>query len=99
MALFQKETKIALAETIIKYDFRNKDLIWEALQYGGSLHTTFGQRRTITGNRELAALGDSVMQMVLTAQWFASNQYLGWSTQYQYYSVPSNAVALILRAF
>ncbi|KAI1433634.1 ribonuclease III domain-containing protein [Xylaria sp. CBS 124048] len=55
--------KLQTAETVIKYEFENKELLWEALQAAGSdMHELSGHSQ---GNKRLASLGDSLIALVV----------------------------------
>lgn len=59
-------------ETKLRYRFRNRDLILEALENPGSgiVCVGRGKRLTLNGNQELSNLGRSVMEMRLMQQFY-----------------------------
>ncbi|KAI4266327.1 MAG: hypothetical protein L6R38_008818 [Xanthoria sp. 2 TBL-2021] len=62
------------AQSIIGYAFRDRFLLWEALQSAGSPVLLAGGRNIPNGNKRLAVLGDTVLQLVLVEQWYAGGQ-------------------------
>ncbi|KAL8682243.1 MAG: hypothetical protein Q9186_001702 [Xanthomendoza sp. 1 TL-2023] len=67
-------------EAIIGYNFDDRFLLWEALQAAGSfvsLAGGAGNRKIPNGNKRLAVLGDTVLQLVLVEVWYASGQERG----------------------
>lgn len=65
------------AQSIIGYAFRDRFLLWEALQSAGSPVLLAGGRNIPNGNKRLAVLGDTVLQLVLVEQWYAGGQARG----------------------
>lgn len=66
----EKDAKIAGLEKAINYTFRDRDLVWEALQMPGSMVRAAGARPIPDGNKRLAAIGDAVMEVVLRGRWY-----------------------------
>ncbi|KAL8807259.1 MAG: hypothetical protein Q9182_000764 [Xanthomendoza sp. 2 TL-2023] len=67
-------------EAVIGYKFDDRFLLWEALQAAGSmvcLTGGAGNRKMPNGNKRLAVLGDTVLQLVLVELWYASGQERG----------------------
>ncbi|KAK4692495.1 hypothetical protein P7C71_g4727, partial [Lecanoromycetidae sp. Uapishka_2] len=65
--------KIHGAEAIIGHTFANQLLLWEALQAAGSPVHMVGTRRLDNGNKRLAVLGDTVLQLALVEDWYEGN--------------------------
>ncbi|KAL8817405.1 MAG: hypothetical protein Q9223_003756 [Gallowayella weberi] len=64
-------------EATIGYKFDDRFLLWEALQAAGSyvsLTGGAGNRKFPNGNKRLAVLGDTVLQLVLVEVWYAGGQ-------------------------
>ena len=57
-------------EGIIGYGFSDPLILWEALQAAGSTVSSAGTRRFPDGNKRLAMLGDTVLKLVLVAEWY-----------------------------
>lgn len=64
-----KAAKLAAVQTLIAYDFRNSDYLWEALQAAGSGVTVAGNRTFPDGNKNMALFGDCVMKLVILDGW------------------------------
>lgn len=60
-----KQTKLDLTQKIVRYQFHDLDILWEALQVKGSPVTRIGNRELVNGNRRLALVGDSVQKLKL----------------------------------
>lgn len=69
--------KVQGAEAIIGRTFNNRLLLWEALQAAGSPVLLIGNRRLENGNKRLAVLGDTVLQLALVEGWYESNAARG----------------------
>lgn len=67
-------TSIHGVEDIIGYHFTNPSMIWEALQAAGSPVYVIGNRRLVDGNKRLALLGDTVLQLALAETWLDANE-------------------------
>ena len=61
---------ISKAEHILQYHFRDRLILWEALQATGNNRTYVGTRRFTDGNKRLALLGDTVMKTALLEDWY-----------------------------
>lgn len=70
-------TSIHGVEDIIGYHFTNPSMIWEALQAAGSPVYVIGNRRLVDGNKRLALLGDTVLQLALAETWLDANEPRG----------------------
>ncbi|KAK3080992.1 hypothetical protein LTS18_011228 [Coniosporium uncinatum] len=58
-------------EAMLAYQFKNPDLLWEALQAAGSCVTNIGGRRLFNdGNKRLALVGDAAMRATLLDTWY-----------------------------
>ena len=55
---------------IIGYTFADPIILWEALQAAGSGITWAGTRHFPDGNKRLAVLGDTILQLVLVNDWY-----------------------------
>lgn len=64
-------------EQIIGYSFTDPWMIWEALQAAGSPVNIIGNRRLVDGNKRLALLGDTVLQLALAETWLNANEPRG----------------------
>ena len=64
-------------ESIIGYNFTDPLTLWEALQAAGSGNTSAGTRRFSDGNKRLAVLGDTILQLVLVKDWYDSTDARG----------------------
>ncbi|KAK2730150.1 ribonuclease III [Colletotrichum kahawae] len=53
------------AMAIIGYEFRDRDLLWEALQGKGSLVTQIGGRLLRDNNKKMALVGDGFITLVI----------------------------------
>lgn len=69
--------KIQGTETIVGHTFNNPLLLWEALQAAGSTVLFVGNRRLENGNKRLAVLGDTVLQLALVEGWYGGNAARG----------------------
>lgn len=69
--------KIQGAEKITGYTFNNSLLLWEALQAAGSPVHFIGGRRLENGNKRLAILGDTVLQLALVEDWYGGDTARG----------------------
>ena len=58
-------------ESVIGYQFADKDLCWEALQCIGSGVSWAGHRHCPDGNRRLAIVGNAAINLIMSAhQWY-----------------------------
>lgn len=73
MALISaKITTIEAVESLIQYRFNHSALLWEALQCPSSPHA-----KHPNGNKRLAIIGDSVLQLSLAEDWFLGDDTIG----------------------
>lgn len=70
MAAYQISDMITGVQDIIGYNFTDPFILWEALQAAGSGNTFAGNRRFPEGNKRLAVLGDTILQLVLVRDWY-----------------------------
>ena len=68
---------IAGLEAVIKYHFTTPLLAWEALQAPGANAGPLALRIGIGGNKRLAILGDTILQLVLVEEWYWSGASKG----------------------
>lgn len=64
-------------EAIIGYVFNDPFILWEALQAAGSPIRSAGLRVFPDGNKRLAVLGDTVLELVLIGNWYDSGDDRG----------------------
>lgn len=70
--------KVQGTEAIIKYAFKNRLLLWEALQASGSGIGYIGDRNVeCDGNKNLAIVGDRVLEIILSLNWRESRTHRG----------------------
>ncbi|CAO1601421.1 hypothetical protein XANCAGTX0491_005084 [Xanthoria calcicola] len=74
METAQMKVAVNGVESIIGYVFDDRFLLWEALQAAGSPVVHAGGRSFRNGNKRLAVLGDTVLQLALVEQWYAGEQ-------------------------
>jgi hypothetical protein len=72
-----KTNKIRIAQQILNYQFRDEDLLWEALQAHGSNVNTLKGRPLIQGNKGLAGLGNVVITLVIKLNCYMMNRTIG----------------------
>ncbi|KAL8712971.1 MAG: hypothetical protein Q9220_002831 [cf. Caloplaca sp. 1 TL-2023] len=65
---------VAGVQDIIEYTFNDPYILLEALQAAGAPARHFGGRRIVDGNKRLAILGDTVLQLVLAEDWYDNGQ-------------------------
>ena len=80
METAQMKVAVNGVESIIGYVFDDRFLLWEALQAAGSPVVHAGGRSFRNGNKRLAVLGDTVLQLALVEQWYAGEQARGTIT-------------------
>lgn len=90
MAAYQISDMITGVQDIIGYNFADPLILWEALQAAGSGNTFAGNRRFPEGNKRLAVLGDTILQLVLVRDWYDTARVRGILV------FPSTIVALAL---
>ena len=64
-------------ESILKYQFSNRDLLNEALLAAGASTSSKDIQGGVQGNKRLALLGDSVLQEAVLEPWYNSNESTG----------------------
>lgn len=64
--------KVQRCQEIIKYEFIDQDLGWEALQMAGNGTKVAGSREIPNGNKRLAILGEFVINVILSRDWYDS---------------------------
>ncbi|KAI4215355.1 MAG: hypothetical protein LQ351_002255 [Letrouitia transgressa] len=83
MTLAWNESLAQDAESIIGYHFSDTFLLCEAFQAAGSLMTLdfrfLGQRWFPEGNKRLAIIGDTVLQLALAEAWYEGSETRGIS--------------------
>lgn len=67
---------------IIGYVFNDPYLVVEAVTAAGS-RTSSGNRQFADGNKRLAVLGDTVLQLALAQDWYDGNEPRGTSIELQ----------------
>lgn len=67
-----KLTTIEAVETLIQYKFNHTALLWEALQCPSSPYA-----KHPNGNKRLAIIGNTVLQLSLAEDWFLSDETIG----------------------
>ncbi|KAI0432158.1 ribonuclease III domain-containing protein [Xylaria sp. FL1042] len=72
-----RTSKISAAQVILNYEFRNEDLLWEALQAPGSNVALLNGRFLTQGNKGLAALGDAVATLIVKLDCYLLNRSIG----------------------
>ncbi|KAL8830789.1 MAG: hypothetical protein Q9170_005572 [Blastenia crenularia] len=73
MASNRMERAVHGIEAIIGYTFDDPYLVWEAVSAAGSV-VSGGGRQFPNGNKRLAILGDTVLQLVLAEDWYSGRQ-------------------------
>lgn len=61
--------KITELEKIIEYTFKDKVKAWEAIQLPGN---GFATRFIHNGNKRLAVVGDLVLDLIMSEEWYRS---------------------------
>ena len=77
MATSQMSNMIRGVENIIDYRFTDPLILWEALQAAGSGISSAGSRRFPDGNKRLAVVGDTILELVLVEAWYNSTHVRG----------------------
>ena len=67
-------------ESILGYQFTNRDLLTEALLAAGASASSKDIHGDVQGNKRLALLGDSVLRDAVLEPWCTSNESTGKST-------------------
>jgi hypothetical protein len=73
--------KINHCQEILGYQFNDQHLCWEALQTAGNGVTSSGPRRIPNGSKRLAILGNFVLSLLLSQEWYRGGEAEGWPTQ------------------
>lgn len=71
MASSSMDRILQAVQGIIGYQFRGRLILWEAMQAAGSNVRSVGGREFVDGNKRLAVIGDTVLQLVLAEQWYS----------------------------
>lgn len=66
----KKTAAIEAVETLIQYKFKETELLWEALNTGPVASPGQLARPNGDGNKRLAVIGDSVLQLALAEDWY-----------------------------
>jgi len=84
MMSHEKTATIEAVESLIQYKFKDSALLWEALNTKPVV--TPGLPVPPEGNKRLAVIGDSVLQLALAEGWYKGNTSRGGShvASYQY---------------
>lgn len=73
MSSTYKTSVLDLVEDRIRYSFKNRELLWEAMHAAGAI-PTYDMRNhdvlTQSGNKRLALVGDSVARSALLSHWY-----------------------------
>ena len=77
MTVLQPDAMINAAESIAGRPWKDRTLLWEALQTSGSGVFMAGTRLIPEGNKRLAVVGDSVMKTVLAEHYYKEGAYRG----------------------
>lgn len=70
------ERAVAGIQDIIGHTFSDPALVWEAVCAAGSF-TSGGDRTFPDGNKRLAVLGDTVLQLALAEDWYGGRDTRG----------------------
>jgi len=54
--------------------FADPNLLWEALQAAGNGVALIVERKVEDGNKKMAMLGDSILQLAILKDWFGSGE-------------------------
>lgn len=73
----QKAATIEAVESLIQYKFKDSALLWEALNIKPVI--TPGLPVPPEGNKRLAVIGDSVLQLALAEEWYKGDTSRGGS--------------------
>jgi hypothetical protein len=73
--------KVKDCQEILGYQFNDHHLCCEALQTAGNGITVSGTRRIPNGSKRLAILGDFVLGLLLSQEWYRGGTPEGWPTQ------------------
>lgn len=84
MATNKTKTTLQAVQGIIGYRFKERLLLWEAMQGVGSNVNSAGKRAFVDSNKRLAVIGDTVLQLVIAEKWYG-----GGTTRSTVNDVPS----------
>jgi ribonuclease III len=59
-------------ERKLSHIFSDPNLLWEALQAAGNGVIQIGDRKIEDGNKKMAMLGDTILQLAVLNEWFES---------------------------
>ena len=77
MAAPNIDTILQAVQDIIGYRFGDQLILWEAMQAAGSNVRSTGNRQFPDGNKRLAVIGDTVLQLVLAERWYSGGTIRG----------------------
>ena len=77
MAANNMDTILDAVQDIIGYQFTERLILWEAMQAAGSTVRFAGGRELVDGNKRLAVIGDTVLQLVLAETWYGGSTSRG----------------------
>ena len=77
MAANNMDTILQAVQNIIEYRFKEQLILWEAMQAAGSNVRSAGDRKFLDGNKRLAVIGDTVLQLVLAEKWYSGGTVRG----------------------
>lgn len=77
MSANDMDTNLEAVQDIIGYQFNERLILWEAMQAAGSMVRSAGDREFVDGNKRLAVIGDTVLQLVLAESWYGSGTSRG----------------------
>ena len=77
MAANDIDTNLVAVQDIIGYQFTERLILWEAMQAAGSMVRSAGGREFVDGNKRLAVIGDTVLQLVLAERWYGDGTSRG----------------------
>lgn len=77
MAANDMDMNLEAVQDIIGYQFNERLILWEAMQAAGSMVRSAGGREFVDGNKRLAVIGDTVLQLVLAERWYGGGTSRG----------------------
>lgn len=77
MAANNMDTVLQAVKDINGYRFRERLILWEAMQAAGSNVRSPDDREFADGNKRLAVIGDTVLQLVLAEEWYSGGTVRG----------------------
>ncbi|KAL9580523.1 MAG: hypothetical protein Q9212_004445 [Teloschistes hypoglaucus] len=66
--------RVQRLQDIIGYSFEDPSIAFEAVSAAGAAITSVGARRFPNGNKRLAVLGDTVLQLALAEGWYDGDE-------------------------